>query len=161
GLGDDAATTRTGAALGTPAYMSPEQAAGRLHELGPRSDVYGLGATLYCLLSGQAPFNEKDVGAVLGRVERGAFPPPRQGHRAVPAARERVCPKGMALRPQERYATARDLAADVERWLADEPTTAYREPRRQRLGRWLRRHQTAVAAAEVLLLTTALGLAVG
>src|SRR5439155_25435901 len=60
----DSALTQAGRALGTPAFMSPEQAAGRLEDLGPRSDVYSLGATLYCLLTGRAPFAEGDVGTV-------------------------------------------------------------------------------------------------
>src|SRR5205814_796202 len=65
------APTQMGSALGTPAYMSPEQAAGRLELLGPASDVYSLGATLYCLLTGQAPFTDPDVGAVLRKVQKG------------------------------------------------------------------------------------------
>jgi serine/threonine protein kinase len=69
--------TLPGSALGTPAYMSPEQAAGDLDRLGPRSDVYSLGATLYCLLTGNAPF-EGDAGEVLRKVQRGEFAPPRQ-----------------------------------------------------------------------------------
>ena len=71
------AETLPGTALGTPAYMSPEQAAGDLDRLGPRSDVYSLGATLYCLLTGKPPF-EGDVGEVLRKVGRGEFPRPRQ-----------------------------------------------------------------------------------
>ena len=72
------AETLPGSAIGTPAYMSPEQAAGRLDRLGPASDVYSLGATLYSLLTGRPPFEEPDVGAVLQQVQRGEFPPPRQ-----------------------------------------------------------------------------------
>jgi serine/threonine-protein kinase len=96
----DAALTQAGKALGTPAYMSPAQAAGRLHRLGPASDVYSLGATLYCLLAGQVPFAERDAGGVLGKVQRGDFPPPRQVNRRVPAALEAVCLKAMALNPR-------------------------------------------------------------
>src|SRR5262249_46126070 len=65
------------------------------------------------------------------------------------------CLKAMALRPQDRYASAKALADDVEHWLADEPTTAYREPRAQRLARWTRRHRTAVAVGSVALVLTA------
>ena len=119
--------TVAGTALGTPAYMSPEQAAGRLDQLGPASDVYSLGATLYCLLTGQPPL-EGDVGEVLRRAQRGEFPPPRQVNPSVPAALEAVCLKAMAMKPEDRYASPRALADDVERWLADEPVSAYREP---------------------------------
>src|SRR5262249_51931035 len=70
--------TGGGARVGTPAYMSPEQAAGRIEELGPASDVYSLGATLYCLLTGQAPFEDRDILELLRKVERGDFVPPRK-----------------------------------------------------------------------------------
>jgi serine/threonine-protein kinase len=159
--GSGATPTETGQALGTPAYMSPEQAAGRLEELGPASDVYSLGATLYCLLTGRPPFQGRDHGALLQQVQKGAFPPPRQVKPGVPAALEAVCLRALALRPESRYATPRDLADEVERWLADEPVRAYREPVVQRLGRWGRRHRTAAASAAVLLVTAVLGLAVG
>ena len=110
-------------------YMSPEQAAGRLDRLGPASDVYSLGATLYSLLTGRPPVEDRDVGSVLQQVQRGDFPPPRQVNAAVPPALEAICLKAMALRPEDRYASARALADDVEHWLADEPVAAYREPR--------------------------------
>ena len=70
------AETLPGSALGTPAYMSPEQARGELDRLGPRSDVYSLGATLYCLLTGRPPFEGEDLGEVLRKVQRGDFPRP-------------------------------------------------------------------------------------
>src|SRR5206468_3178820 len=120
---------------GTPPYMSPEQASGRIDLLGPASDVYSLGATLYTLLTGQKPFPEGDVGTILRRVQRGDFAPPRRVRRTVDAALEAVCLKAMALRPEDRYASPRALADDLERWLADEPVTAYREPLRRRLAR--------------------------
>jgi formylglycine-generating enzyme required for sulfatase activity/serine/threonine protein kinase len=156
----DAAMTQTGAALGTPAYMSPEQAAGRLNQLGPASDVYSLGATLYCLLTGQPPFTGGDVGAVLVRVQRGDFPRLRQVNRRVPAVLEAVCLKAMATQPQERYATPRELAEEVEHWLGDEPVGAYREPWPTRAGRWVRRHQTPVAGAAALVLTGLIALGI-
>src|SRR5439155_26194546 len=138
--------TQTGKALGTPAYMSPEQAAGRLDQLGPHSDVYSLGATLYHLLTGQAPFAETDMGAVLQKVQRGDFPSPRQVKGEVPAALEAGCLKAMALKPQERYTTPREVAEEIERWLGDEPARAYREPFLARAGRWVRKHPARTAA---------------
>jgi serine/threonine-protein kinase len=137
--------TVPGEACGTPAYMSPEQAAGRPEVVGPASDVYSLGATLYCLLTGRAPL-EGEVGDVLNAVERGAFPPPRAQDNAIAPALEAVVLKAMALKPASRYATPRALAEDVERWLADEPVSAWREPRVVRARRWLGRHRTRVAA---------------
>jgi len=140
--------------------MSPEQAAGQLEQLGPHSDVYSLGATLYCLLTGQAPFAETDVGAVLRKVQKGNFPPPRQVNPLVPAALEAVCLKAMALKPEERYATPRELAEEIEHWLGDEPVTAYREPFFARAGRWVRKHPARTAAVGALLLTGVIALGV-
>jgi tetratricopeptide (TPR) repeat protein len=133
--------------------MSPEQAAGKLAELGPASDVYSLGATLYCLLTGRAPFSETDVGTVLRQVQTGDFPPPRQVNRSVAPALEAICLKAMALDAANRYTTPKLLADEIERWLADEPVMAYREPPAVRARRWMWRHRTAVttAAAAVLV----------
>ncbi|HLJ93835.1 MAG TPA: serine/threonine-protein kinase [Gemmataceae bacterium] len=144
--------TQMGSAVGTPAFMSPEQAAGQLDQLGPASDVYSLGATLYCLLTGRAPFQEPCVGLLLEQVKNGDFARPGHVQPSVPPALEAICLQAMALRPQERYATALDLAADIEHWLADEPVTAYREPWSVRTGRWMRRHRPLVAGAAALLL---------
>jgi serine/threonine protein kinase len=146
---DSGTPTQIGSAIGTPSFMSPEQAAGRLDQLGPASDVYSLGATLYCLLTGKAPFDGRDAGEMLRKVQRGDFVPPRQLKREVPQALEAVCLKAMAVRPEDRYPTARALAGDVEKWLADEPVSAWREPWRQRAGRWARRHPALVAAVAV------------
>jgi serine/threonine-protein kinase len=155
------AETLPGSALGTPAYMSPEQAVGDLDRLGPRSDVYSLGATLYCLLTGKPPFEGDDVGELLRKAQRGEFPPPQQRDAMVDKALEAVCLKAMRLRPEDRYATPRALAEDVERWMADEPTSAWREPRWRRLGRWGRRHKPVVAGAVTLLVATVVGLSIG
>jgi formylglycine-generating enzyme required for sulfatase activity/tRNA A-37 threonylcarbamoyl transferase component Bud32 len=157
----DSALTQAGRALGTPAYMSPEQAAGRLDLLGPRSDVYSLGATLYCLLTGQAPFPTGDAGEVLGRVQRGDCPRPRDLDRQIHPALEAVCRKAMALSPDDRYPSPQALAEDLEKYLADEPVTAYREPLGARLARWRRRHSTLVTATGLVLLTLAGAAVVG
>jgi dipeptidyl aminopeptidase/acylaminoacyl peptidase len=150
-LASGSAETLPGSALGTPGYMSPEQARGDLDALGPRSDVYGLGATLYSLLTGKPPFERGDVGAVLRAVEKGEFPPPRALDTTIDRALEAVCLKAMATMPEDRYASARALADDVERWTADEPVTAYPESLRTRLGRWARRHRAWVQAGTVSL----------
>jgi tetratricopeptide (TPR) repeat protein/tRNA A-37 threonylcarbamoyl transferase component Bud32 len=151
------AETLPGSALGTPAYMSPEQAGGRLDRLGPRSDVYGLGATLYCLLAGEPPF-AGNVDDVLVGVQRGRFRPPRQVDPEIDRALEAVCLRAMALDPADRYATARSLADDVERWAADEPVTAWREPASRRVRRWARRHRTAFTSAAAAMVAAVVGL---
>jgi tetratricopeptide (TPR) repeat protein/tRNA A-37 threonylcarbamoyl transferase component Bud32 len=148
--------TLPGSALGTPAYMSPEQAAGDLDRLGPRSDVYSLGATLYCLLTGRAPF-EGDLYEVLRKVGRGEFDPPRLLDPSIDPALEAVCKKAMATDQVERYASCREFADEIERWAADEPVTAYPEPLRRRARRWARRHRTAVTAAAVAVVALLVG----
>jgi eukaryotic-like serine/threonine-protein kinase len=146
-----------GSALGTPAYMSPEQARGELNRLGPRSDVYSLGATLYCLLTGKPPFEGGDIGELLRKVQRGEFAPPRQLDASIDRALEAVCTKAMALKPEDRYATSRAVADDVERWMADEPVTAWREPLGRQIRRWARRNRTAVTALAASVLVALVG----
>jgi serine/threonine-protein kinase len=151
--------TAPGTTLGTPAYMSPEQAGGQAEQIGPASDVYGLGATLYELLTGQVAFAGAKMAELIDRVQRGDFPPPRSVERSLPAALEAICLKAMALKPEDRFPSVRALARDLERWLADEPVTAYPERPFERLARWLRQHRSwtysAVAGlAGVCLVTT-------
>src|SRR5205823_414568 len=146
--------TEQGQTLGTPAYMSPEQAAGEWDALGPAADVFSLGATLYALLAGQAPYHGRSASDVLAKARQWDFPPPRRVKAGVPPALEAVCLKAMARKPENRYASALDLAADVERFLADEPVSAHRDPWRERARRWARRHRaaaTGLAVATVLL----------
>ncbi len=159
--GADGLATEVGATLGTPAYMSPERASGRLDLLGPATDVYGLGATLYHLLTGQPPVQGDSAGEVLGKAARAEWPTPRRVNADVPGALEAVCLRAMSPRPQDRYATAQELAADVERWLADEPVEVYREPWRARAGRWARRHKALTTAAIAALLVALLALGTG
>jgi serine/threonine-protein kinase len=147
--------TVAGTVIGTPAYMSPEQADGRLDLLGPATDVYGLGITLYAVLTGRAPFDGENVGEILTKVRRGEFPRPRVVEPSVPRALEAICLKAMALQQSDRYSNPRGLALDIEHWLADEPAAAYREPWPDRMGRWVRKHQTLVTSAAVVLFMAA------
>jgi serine/threonine-protein kinase len=156
-LSSGSAETLPGSALGTPSYMSPEQARGDLEHLGPRSDVYSLGATLYCILTGRPPLEGDDLGELLRRSQRGEFPRPRQHDATIDPALEAVCLNAMALSPHDRYATPRLLVEDIERWMADEPVSAWHEPWTRRLLRWLTRHRTGVTAAGAAMLVALAG----
>jgi WD40 repeat protein/serine/threonine protein kinase len=151
------ADTLPGSALGTPSYMSPEQAAGELDRLGPRSDIYSLGATLYCMLTGKPPF-EGEVEDVLPTVQKGDFQTPRSLDRTIDRPLEAICLKAMALKPDQRYGTAKALADDIERWMADEPVAAHRETRGAHLFRWVRHHKPVVAGAAGMLVSIIAGL---
>jgi serine/threonine-protein kinase len=159
GSGRVADLTQTGSTLGTPQYMSPEQAQGDLKRIGPRSDVFNLGATLYGLLTGRPPFQGDGALDVLRAAQAGEFPPPRRLDPTIDRALEAVCLKAMARAPEDRYGSAQALAEDVERWMADEPTSAWREPASRRLVRWLARHRTGVTAAVVATLFALAGTA--
>ena len=159
--GSGGGETQAGAAMGTPGYMSPEQAAGQLDRVSRASDVYSLGATLYYLLTGKAPFGEGDVALILARVRRGEVVSPRQIRDGVSGSLEAVCLKAMAHQAEDRYPSARALAEDVEHWLADEPVSVHREAFATRAGRWARRHQTTAVAATAVLVAATAALAVG
>src|SRR5262249_41560911 len=98
------------------------------------------------------------VGAVLRAVQQGNFSPPRSVDRAIDPALGAVCLKAMALDPAARYGTPRALAEDIERWMADEPVSALREPWTTRAGRWLRRHRVWVVAGTAAAVATVIGL---
>ncbi len=148
--GGESGMTVQGQAMGTPAYMSPEQARGDFDTLGAAADIYSLGASLYELLTGQVPFPDGDMEA----VEAGRFPPPRSVKPSVPRALEAVCLKAMALKPADRYGSALDVAKEIDQWLADEPVRAYREPLRVRARRWIRKHARLVTGFAVALVAT-------
>ncbi len=152
--------TPTVGVVGTLSYMSPEQAQARWAVVGPASDIFSLGAILYAILTGRAPYQGKTLGEIFERVERCQFPEPRQLRSRVPRALEAICLKAMAPAPESRYATAIDLASDVRRWLADEPVLAYREPLPAQVWRWVRGHKTLVAAFLVLLVSAVVSLAI-
>ena len=145
------AQTLPGSAMGTPAYMSPEQARGEIDQLGPRSDVYSLGATLYCVLTGAPPIQKEGLEPILRAVQNGDFPPPRQLDPTIDRTLEAVCLKAMALAPELRYASPRALADDIERWMADDPVTAIVDGWGRRVARWSRRHRSATRAAAASL----------
>ena len=158
--GDSSSATMAGSVVGTPAYMSPEQAEGRLDLLGPTTDVYSLGATLYCLFTNQAPFSKGDREELLRRFGAAIFLRPVRSIRAIPRPLEAICLKAMACKQADRYPTPHNLAEDVERWLADEPVSVYRDPWTDRALRAMRRHRTAVVGTGVLVTTALIGLAI-
>ena len=157
-----ATSTRVGAMIGTPAYMSPEQAAGRNDELGPPTDIYSLGATLYHLLTGELPHaDDDDVGVMIARAEHGRIIPPHVPAPWLPKPLASICVKALALAPEGRYVSARALSDDIERWLADEPVRAHRESLSERVYRWTRTHRTLATSLFVGYLVATVAIIIG
>jgi tetratricopeptide (TPR) repeat protein len=149
--------TQAGQIMGTPAYMAPEQARGEVERLGPAADIYALGAILYTVLTGKPPY-AGEVREVLAQVGQGL---PPSAIRDTPQALTAICHKAMTKEPDARYATATELARDVERFLADEPVSAWEEPWALRARRWLRRHQALAATLTVTLFLVLAGTLAG
>ncbi len=151
--------TIPGVVMGTPGFMPPEQAQGNLELVGPRSDVYGLGAILYEILIAEPPFwgpkNE-----VLRKVV--AEDPVRPRHRLpeIPGALDAICMTCLARDPAARYSSAGDLAKDVQRYLGGEPVSTYQEPWSIRLRRWAGQHRSLVTATGATTLVATVCLAV-
>jgi serine/threonine protein kinase/tetratricopeptide (TPR) repeat protein len=159
-LSSEAETKQTVGQVGTPAYMAPEQAAANNDLIGTRTDVYGLGAILFEILTGNLPVTGS-VSEVFSKLQAGQLPKAREIDPTVPRALEAICSKAMALLPGNRYPRVEDLAEDVRRWIVDEPVSVHRDPLAVRVLRWGRRHRTLATTAAALLVTTVILLSVG
>jgi tetratricopeptide (TPR) repeat protein len=163
-FGADAGLTMTGDLLGTLRYMAPEQALAKHGLVDHRADVYGLGATLYELLTLRPAVAGDDKREILERIAFADPMPPHRLDRTVPAELETIALKALAKNPEERYASAGELADDLRRFLEDRPILARRPTPWQRLARWARRHRpevlTSAAALALLLVTAVAGLVV-
>ena len=153
-LRDDPGPTQTGDVLGTLRHMSPEQVTAHRGVVDQRADVYALGATLYEALTLRPAFDSPDRQSLLHQVLFDEPTSPRRISPAIPKSLETVVLKAMAKEPSGRYATARDLADDLRRFLADTPIVARPQSPFGRAARWVRRHRTAVAAATTVLVLT-------
>ncbi len=152
--------TMQGQLLGTPAYMAPEQALARHDLVNQRSDIYGLGAILYEVITGRPPFVGPKTSEIIRKVCNEPPTPPRQIVPEIAPSLEAVCLKALRKEKADRYQLASDLAQEVRRYLADEPVQAYAEPWSHRAWRWVRRNRTKVGVAATVLaaLTLALGI---
>ncbi|WP_254506902.1 serine/threonine-protein kinase [Anatilimnocola floriformis] len=155
--GSEVEPTQMGTMVGTLQYMSPEQAIGRMDLLGPATDVFALGATLYHLLTGQAPYQGTQRDEVIAAVREATFPLPRQINKQVPPPLESICLKALEADPTRRYASAGDLMKDIERWMAEESVDAHHESFWERLDRWKRKRPNVVAGIRAALIIAILG----
>ncbi|MBN2474358.1 MAG: serine/threonine protein kinase [Pirellulales bacterium] len=156
----DSKLTRTGDLVGTIRYMSPEQAAGRLGVVDQRADVYSLGITLYELLTLEPAVPCEDRQEFVRLIEHQEPRPPRRLNPAIPLDLETVVLKAVSKSPVHRFATARELADDLRRFLEGKPTLARRPTLIDRVGKWARRHKTAVRAAAAVMAVALVGLIV-
>ena len=149
--------TRSRVVCGSPPYMAPEQADSRRDEIGPATDVYGLGTILYELLAGRPPFGGKSNLETLRRVVADEPVPPRRRRPGIPRDLETICLKCLAKRPERRYAAAAALAEDLERFLDGKAIAARPTPAWERASRWLGRSPERWILAAVSLLGIVLG----
>ena len=149
--------TADGAIMGTPSYMAPEQALGQIERIGPPADVYALGAILFELLTGRAPFRGASIPATLQQVVHLDPPSPRSLQPGIPRDLETICLKALQKDPAKRFASAQELADDLQRFLHGEPIRARPVGRIESLGKWARREKRVAALSALALLATVVG----
>ena len=155
----DIEMTATGAILGTPAYMSPEQANGRRGSITTATDVYGLGAILYALLTGKAPFGGDSVIETLDAVRTRPPESPRKFNPDTPRDLETICLRCLEKDPRRRYASAHELAVDLTNWLDSRPITARRVGTAERAWLWCKRKPAVAGLAAAVVLAVVGGTA--
>ncbi|MCA9147791.1 MAG: protein kinase [Planctomycetales bacterium] len=168
---DNLFRTTAGSAGGTPLFMSPEQARsfrqggrnedGTRSQVGPASDIYSLGAVLYQILTGRNSVTGRSRAEVLAEILAGHIAPIRARNPEVPPALEAICLKSLAFKPEDRYASAKDLAADLRRFRKDQPVEAWPDPWYETVRRWVKEHRVLVTTSMVTLLVTTAMLIIG
>jgi serine/threonine protein kinase len=152
----DLSLTQTGEVVGTLRYMSPEQAAGQRVLVDQRTDIYSLGATLYEFLTLEPIFSGQDRRTLLHQILNEEPRPLRQVNRSIPFELETIILKAVAKAPEDRYATAGEMADDLRRFLDEQPILARRPSLAERARKWMRRHPSLVAATLLVLAVVAL-----
>ncbi|MCC7339295.1 MAG: protein kinase [Pirellulaceae bacterium] len=150
--------TLSGAIMGTPAYMPPEQARGELAAITRRSDVYSLGATLYHLITGKVPFTDGPLDELIERVKLGQIPRASTINARVEKSLSAIAAQAMQVEPRDRYGDCGELLEDVQKFLADQPISAYRDSLPARASRWIRRNPTTAATVAMTLFFVSIAL---
>jgi hypothetical protein len=158
---DEANQTQSGAIMGTPWYMAPEQAVGKSDKTGQASDVYALGAILYECLTGRPPFKAATALETIQQVVSDEPVRPSQLQTKVPRDLETICLKCLHKEPSRRYATARDLAEDLRRFLKGEPIVARPVGQLERTAKWIKRNPVVTTLLTAIVVSLVVGATVG